>query len=202
VSFHIVKSNALFLHIPKTGGTWIEQASTSAGIEIVSAPALSNVTWRHSLLNQYLNRYEFVFAFVRHPLTWYESWWKFQTWLNWRDHEPNVWHPQNVLKPCASNDFDEFIRLCIKHEPAYVTRLYEWYLGPEGAEFVSFIGRYEHLADDLVKVYRSLSLEFDEPALRAQAPANVSLVEPPAWDKELKARMLEMETPAIRRFYF
>lgn len=203
MSFHIVKSNALFLHIPKTGGTWIERATQAAGIETGPSKAISDVTWRHSLVSHYLDRYDFIFTFVRHPLAWYESWWKFQTWLNWRDHEPGVWHPQNILEKCASNDFSEFIRLCIRLEPAYITRLYEWYIGPEGGEFVGFVGRYEHLADDLVQVFQMLSLEFDEVALRAQAPANVSLSPygEIRWDEELKMRILELEAPIIKRFY-
>lgn len=203
MSFKILNANALFLHIPKTGGTWIEHATHAAGIEMQAAPALKHVTWRHSLVNQYLNKYSFIFAFVRHPLTWYESWWKFQTWLKWRDHEPGVWHPQGILAKCASDDFSEFIDNCIKHEPAYVTRMYEWYLGPQGAEFVSFVGRYEHLADDLVRVFNTLSVTFDEDTLRAQAPVNVSESPfgKPAWDEGLRAKILQLEGPAIRRFY-
>lgn len=203
MSIHLFKPQALFLHIPKTGGNWIEEALRAACINAEYAKAMSGVTWRHSLVRHYTDSFDFIFTFVRHPLSWYESWWKFQTWGNWVEFEPGVWHPQRILERCASNDFSEFIRLCIQHEPAYVSRMYEWYIGPQGSEFVNFVGRYEHLADDLVQVLRRLSLVFDEAALRNTPPANVS--QPPygqpIWDEALKSRMIELEAPGIRRFY-
>ncbi|MEP0956670.1 sulfotransferase family protein [Leptolyngbya sp. FACHB-1515] len=175
----------------------------AAGIETETDRTTSGVTWRHSLLRHYVDRYDCVFTFVRHPLTWYESWWKFQTWLNWKDHEPGVWHPQKILERCESNDFSKFIRLCIQLEPAYVTRMYEWYIGPPEGEFVDFVGRYEHLTDDLIQILRLRSVEFDEAILRAYAPANVSLspLGKPVWDEALKAQILELEAPVIKRFY-
>ncbi len=53
------------------------------------------------------------------------------------------------------------------HEPGYVSRMYEWYLGPPGLGWVDTVGPYEHLADDLVAILRSLSYDFDEAAFRA-----------------------------------
>ncbi len=203
MSLHLIKSDSLFLHIPKTGGTWVEEALKASGVEAEYAKAISNVTWRHSLVSQYTQAYDFVFTFVRHPISWYESWWKFQTSLSWIEHEPGVWHPQRVLGKCASNNFAEFTLSCIEQEPAYVSRMYEWYIGPPGCEFVNFIGHYERLTDDLARVLRLLSQEFDEEVLSTCSPVNVSSKQhgEPVWDKELKARMLALEAPAIERFY-
>ena len=203
MSLRLIKSKSLFLHIPKTGGTWVEETLKASGVKAEYAKAVDGVTWRHSLVSQYTENYDFIFAFVRHPLSWYESWWKMQTSLNWTEWEPEVWHPQRVLGKCASNNFSEFIELCIEREPAYLSRMYEWYLGPPGYEFVNFVARYEHLADDLVRILRFLSEEFEEERLRSFPQANVSLSPygEPVWDEELKTRLLGLEAPAIRRFY-
>ncbi len=202
MSTHLIQANALFLHIPKTGGTWVEEALKACGIATEYAPALDTVSWRHPLRGHLTQSFRFAFTFVRHPLSWYESWWKFQARV-WTRYEPEVWHPQRVLERCAADDFSTFVRLCLEHEPAYVSRLYEWYIGPPGLEFVDLICRYENLADDLVRVLRLLGYDFDEAALRGQAPANVSrkYAGEPVWDPELRRCVLEVEAPAIRRFY-
>jgi hypothetical protein len=202
VSLHLVSANALFLHIPKTGGSWVEAALKRCGIETAYAPAAPGVTWRHHLMSDMTRSYARTFAFVRHPISWYESWWKFQA-KHWHRFEEGVWHPQRVLEACADDDFNGFIRRCLEREPGYVSRMYEWYLGPPGRSFVEMIGRYERLADDLVAVLRSLGYVFSETTLREQPPENVSPKEcgEPIWDEGLRRRILESEAPALRRFY-
>jgi hypothetical protein len=202
MSQHLIKANALFLHIPKTGGSWVESVMQRLGIDAVNPKTLRTASWRHCLRHQFLESFRSSFAFVRHPVSWYESWWKFQaqTWVRW---EPGVWHPQRGLERCASDDFNEFIHLCIEHEPAYVSRMYEWYIGPPGVQYVNRVGRHESLADDLVEILRSLGYEPDEAVLRIHAPANVSAKKcgDPIWDPQLKRRILELEAPALKRFY-
>jgi len=202
MSVSLPGSDALFLHIPKTGGCWVEQALIQARTRNELPATIPGVTWRHSLLSMFKRRYRFVFTFVRHPLSWYESWWKFQAGI-WTIFEPGVWHPQRCLERFQANDFSEFIRLCIKHEPGYVSRMYEWYIGPEGYEFVDFVGRQETLVDDLTLVLNMLGEAFDHEQLFAVAPVNVSrkVHGEPVWDPALKRQILELEAPAIRRFY-
>ena|SRR5271166_5029024 len=70
MSAQLVGSNALFLHIPKTGGTWVEQALIQTGVQTAAPPTIQGVTYRHCLLSMLEKRHPFVFTFVRHPLSW------------------------------------------------------------------------------------------------------------------------------------
>lgn len=202
MALHLVKANALFLHIPKTGGSWVEDVLTHLGIETQGVRTLPGATLRHPLVCQIEQRFDFSFAFVRHPVTWYKSWWKYQT-PQWLPHEPGNWHPQRVLDRCGHDDFAQFIRQVLEREPGYLTRLYEWYIGPPDWMHVKFVCHYESLAEDLATVLRYLRYPFDEQALRRFPPVNVSEIRraKPVWDRELLKRLLEAEAPTIRRFY-
>ena len=202
MSVSLRHSGALFLHIPKTGGSWVEHTLGQIGIEIDPAETIPGVTYRHSLLPMIRREHPLAFTFVRHPLSWYESWWKFQAGI-WTVFEPGVWHPQRVLERCQSDDFNEFIRLAIEHEPSYVSRMYEWFIGPPGHDFVQFVGRQENLAEDLIAVLMTLGYEVDAPAIRRIARANESQKRygEPVWDPDLRRKVLELEASAIRRFY-
>src|SRR5262245_7193832 len=99
MSVYLRQTGALFLHIPKTGGSWVEHTLEQSGFEIDQADTIEGVTYRHSLLSMIRREQSFVFTFVRHPLLWLESWWKFQAGI-WEIWEPGLWHPQRVLERC------------------------------------------------------------------------------------------------------
>src|SRR5439155_11120636 len=67
----IVLPQATFLHIPKCGGTWVVRAMAAAGLPMQVIPA----GCQHAIA---ATEGRFVFTFVRHPLTWYASFWKYR----------------------------------------------------------------------------------------------------------------------------
>jgi hypothetical protein len=127
MSVHLLDLNALFLHIPKTGGSWVEKTLGEAGLRIEQPATIEGVTYRHCLVSMFKDRYPFVFTFVRHPLRWYESWWKFQADI-WREFEPGVWHPQRTLEACRADDFSEWLMgpdRCLGISPTGFSRIHQ-----------------------------------------------------------------------------
>lgn len=203
MSFLLTNHNAAFIHIPKTGGQWVK--SVLEKCELGKRIDNFGGTSRDHSSPHDLPGIPVFFAFVRHPVSWYESWWKFQAG-HWRSHDAERWHPQRPLNACCSDSFERFISRCLVHEPAYVTRLYEWYFGPPEQSWIQFFGRYENLREDLKSVLRLIGVEVNERIVsiidtHPAVNASQSLRGNPRWTKRLIVNVRKSEIATIRRFY-
>lgn len=156
---------SVFTHLPKTGGTWVLQVLEDLGLlrerchqhlnitEIRRDPALAG--WRG------LD----AFAFVRHPVSWYQSYWAFKMQYGWLDH------PDAVLDTeCRSDDFNTFIRNCVDRHPGYLSSYYRRFL-----EGVRYVGRHEALRESLIWILDQLGEAFDRNLVYEAVPRNVSV---------------------------
>ena len=192
VSQVLIFKNAVFLHVPKTGGTWVKAAVSNADIEFEEYLVDGDI---HGDLSYCRFRDRFIFAFVREPLSVYQSYWRFKTMVGWDPRNP-------FDMDCAAPTFDTFVENVLRLEPAWCSRMFEDYVGRTVADEISFVGRYEALADDLVRALGMIGASFDEAALRATPPVNVSTVsrELTQWSPELEARVKRSEERALLRF--
>ena len=178
----------LFIHVPKTGGTWVKKAMESGGVSVsVEGPAVHPRIWELDRRGRY------TFAFVRDPLSWWGSEWKFRRFHGYREYRD---HPYDRWLDLG---FDRFLEKVVDECPGYLSRVYEHHLGPID-DSIDFVGHYESLGDDLVKALRLAGEEFDEKSVRAVPVTNESGC--PVWvvPKLLKA-LQEAEQPAYERFY-
>lgn len=227
----ILKGGALFLHIPKTGGNWVTKVLMESGlIEGSLGPKHADITHLFSLTSggmagsakfvyhrqDYLKYFlkkktglfgrnkPFMFCFVRNPIIWLESWFKYmsqptQNWLSWGDERDiNKWHPNSVLNGVGHADFNQYIRNVIKKRPGYVTEMYGWYTTPE----IDYIGRQENLKEDLITILKSMELKFDESLVRNYPIVGGSREpgRPIVWDETLKEEVLRLEYAGLVRY--
>ena len=218
----LLKNDALFLHVPKTGGTWVTGVLEELGL------VRCRVSTKHSDMERVVHggrhfplrhleklarfgpgwsgrlRRAYKFCFVRHPLTWYESWWKYMTnrgwhpWSTWKGRRQ--WHPIADLDGLGSPDFGTFVRNVCERQPGFVTRLYESY-APDG---IDFVGKMETLADDLGRVLAAIGAPHDPGALGRRPRANVSpeAARPVVWDAALRREVERLERGALERFRY
>ncbi len=217
----LLTNGAVFFHVPKTGGMWVTSvldelellqcrlAGKHADIEHVvnclrhtplrwvEAAAKAGPGWARRARTAY------QFCFVRHPLSWYESYWMFtkaRGWPRWSVNRRGRWrwHPNGPLDGLGHDDFNRFIDKLLEDEPGYLTRMYSWYV----TDSTNFIGRQERLADDLIAVLRDMDVPFDERLIRMRAPLNAAdrSLERPRWDPGLKRELLEAEQEILDRF--
>ena len=154
---------SVFTHLPKTGGTWVGYVLERMGLlhamsrphmsirEIRSDPTLSD--W-HGLD---------AFAFVRHPVSWYQSYWGFKMTSGWLDRE------SVPLDRCRSDDFNGFVRNCIERHPGHLSAYYREFL-----KGVRYIGRHEIMRESLILILDQLGERFSRDIIYGAPCQNVS----------------------------
>ena len=182
----------VFLHIPKTGGSWVSQAMANAGIELDELGA-------HPQGAEVEIGGRFTFAFVREPLSWFGSAWKFHRRVS-LSHWPTI-------NDWIDLDFPGFVDGMVVSSPGYLSEYFRAFIGPPEDQ-IDFVGRYEQLADDLVTALRSAGQDFDEDALRAMPRVNRSLNQDNPLDTATTAcpaatvrRLHQSEREIYTRFY-
>lgn len=158
----IVLPKSIFLHIPKTGGEWVRKVLWDNHLEAVP---LDPGRQKHAPLQWFEERGNFNrvcrFAFVRDPLAWYWSFFRYQTARDWREI------PEVALSDCRAPDFGRFLNnVFSRRKPNWLSRLYENYIGhPSWA--IEFVGRTERLADHLGYILTRIGERYDPDTLRS-----------------------------------
>lgn len=145
---------AIFLHIPKTGGTWVRgyfkdsnMLRREIGLEHINSGDLEPTE-------------DLIFCFVRHPLTWYMSYWECKQHISDRRG--------GYLDTIVDLSFHEFLNNILQTTPGYLTGFYRGY-----TERCRFIGKQENLKKDLNCLLKHLRILYDENALFGRQFENV-----------------------------
>lgn len=197
----LATDKSVFLHIPKTGGIWVRQAIKECGI------TCDEIGDQHSHFPQisklkdkgyYDNK--FIFAFVRHPITWYQSRWAFRMKYGWRAQHPLDFN-------CASNDFTVFVENAIRFKPTgWVTWEYSNYIDTVPGE-IDYVGTTENIVNDLITILSSAGERFDALAIRSLNRLNNSDMDGYSssywakYTKDLLNKVLEVESAVIDKYY-
>jgi hypothetical protein len=197
----VILPNSVFLHVPKAGGTWVREVLKNAKLtqdELTSISSDESTegkmrSWHCVPQDKSIFDGKYVFCFVRHPLTWYQSHWAF------RKRNKN-WNQGNRLdEKCQSKYFDKFISNVVKEFPeGYLHWLYGFY-----TQHADFIGKVENLQQDLMKALDMAGEEHRIDDLASVTPRNVT---PVKYTREAKytlenaLRILELEQKAIEEY--
>lgn len=210
------KSKALFLHVPRTGGTWITSALDESGVSVSrwNSAIPRGLPRKHGLLwhlrDKRRSSVKQSFAFVRHPKDYYQSVW---TYLKSKGVDKRgrmlrrfQWHPFHPAIRRWDGNFREWIVNMTTYEPKWMSRLVDLYIGPKGAEFCDYVGRTERLVDDFVEIMSCLGYErgmFDVDRLKDMGKLNRNYYQ--STDTidlgSLEDEIQNAEHEVIRRFY-
>jgi len=201
---------AIFLHVPKTGGLFIEHYLRS----------ITKVQWlgnRHSHMRMigsiaYDKRF-FKFCFLRKPSDWYQSYWQMKMGETPIDqkHRKDHWfmlgighdrggihqlhHPTWDIDPfCGSDDLNEFVKNCSKLD-GYLNNLYKEFVG-WGFAKCDFVGEFDNLIPDLKKVLNHLDIKFEPKALEQKPKYN------PSKKRQQLSKEVEADINYVESYYF
>lgn len=238
MAIYLKDYNAVFLHIPKTGGIHVRYILKDVlhlntvdtgyrhshrnflGRRAITSSVLRFVPFKvklalHNLLlhigtDEYRNA--FKFAFVRHPLDWYHSYWTYRikkllerNLKSWSiPRSSTLWAPlADFQKNCGSFVFEKFIDNVIEKHPGFLTKFYELFIGTEEYP-INFIGRAENLNEDLIKALKKIGVSFDAEKIRHVAKIHATdnkYKRLAVYKEEQKQKILELEHGIIKRFY-
>lgn len=166
----VVLHNSIFLHIPKTGGEWVREVLWCSGLESLR---LHPGERKHADIayfdaNNNFGR-NFRFAFVRHPVSWYRSYFTYQIGRRRDIKEISL---EQYLSG-GTRSFGEFIQKVTEAAPGFLGRFYSRYVGAPGKE-IDYIGRTEHLREDLATALRLAGETCPSELIEKMPPRNVS----------------------------
>lgn len=187
----LILPNSCFIHVPKTGGSWVRKAIIASGIacEEYSVNGNCHIGYKDCPCPD-----KFRFGFVRHPVSICRSYWQFKMGAGWDSSN-------QMDIDCQSDNFHEFIRKVLDKRPGSYGRSLTDLLG-KGKTEIEYIGKYENLVEDLIEALTRAGEAFDERAIRGFPPINVSdkIRFPAELSAELEVEVVTAEIEVIQRF--
>lgn len=201
----------LIQHIPRCGGSFVERALDELKIPYVRwlEKQPDRLPRKHSLLEHYrrepMREVRAVACWVREPVAYYKSVWCWLTQAGERGRRKLLtkwsWHPHASAARLYAPDFGRWVWLVLDREPAWATRIFESYTGPEGGEFCQFVGRCETIAEDLPELLDRVGFVADQQVVQNIPRQNESKVPKPEIGRWAEDKIRESERVAIRRWY-
>ena len=198
----LVTDKMIFLHIPKTGGSYTRAIISSLSLghnEISDFHA-----WFNKIPNNIIDSMpdgSLIWGLVRHPVTWYQS--------RWAHRCANGWCPENSFDyDCVSNDFNKFVNNCLDmHPEGWLSQKYTKYFSGIPHRFKEYIGKYEDLDNSIKHALIESGTLYSESEFPEIAPVNVSILDGltssklALYDRDTYERVTEVERVAIDRYY-
>lgn len=207
-------NKCIFYHIPKTGGMWVREALEQ------SVPSFSRVkeyqsrhkyglvrghkTPKMVLSGDINNKKLYSFTFVRHPYSWYKSYWAYRI-----VYGSDLQIPGKIvdfpLEPLWCEDFEKFTKAVLRAYPdGILSKIYQCYVGKDGLA-LDFIGKQENLVDDLILALTLAEEDFDADKIKNTNKVNLSGSMQRFSDVKLtektKRRLMETESWILKTFY-
>lgn len=182
-------ARAVFLHIPKTGGTFVTDYFKETGMDHGNKDLALRAHVHGDLLQEVLPyTQDLMFCFVRHPLTWYRSYWIHKNTL--APSRETTYIDSKVDLP-----FLDFLHIIQQDHPGYLTKFFSGFTGR-----CRFIGKMENLRDDLNTVLKYLRSPYNKEYLYKKPLSNVNPQSDQKYTIEAALAVMETEKEIVKMY--
>jgi hypothetical protein len=202
----IILKKCRFLCHPKTGSETVTAALLRA-CDVQEIIGADNPADYHATADDHRGEHLPSFAFVRHPLSWYPSYWNHRQCHGWRTQVMfragvNTDRKAQIDGLYSSANFNCWASNLVEHEPGWISNRSELWTGTAGNP-IDFVGTTENLMADLFTALRYFGESFDGEALNRTYARNVGNYGrcKPQWDALTEANVMKSENKIIQRFY-
>jgi len=203
--------DAVFLHVPRTGGTFLRTVL----VDHFRGEVLGDMTEDDH--NDRILAERFIqdgkrclfFCFVRHPLRWIYS-----TWAYWTENSPTIRdqgkarkkrtgkfrkYTEELHEIIVEGDINRTLRNLVELHPGYVSRTFEGF-----AKGCDRIGKYERLHDEFFEIMEAFGIPISDAMRenirgRERIQFTTTMILP---DKDLTEEVLKTEREAMERFEY
>lgn len=187
----LILNNSRFFCCPKTGSQFCTQAISSCCV------VYEHPEEYHAGVSAKSGNHLPTFGFVRHPVSWYESYWRYRMGSGWLDDG------HQVDRDCKADNLEMFIENVLNQYPGWMSRGFEYWMGPN-LDYFAFVGKYESLLDDLCSALNFFGEPYDEVKLRNTPAINVgdrARFPSSPLNNSIVKRIEESERRIIEKFY-
>lgn len=133
-----------------------------------------------------------IFAFVRHPVQWWGSYWAYRQTEGWTSDHPIDVH-------CRADHFETFIENVLRTMPGYCSRMMREFVGYDRNAVI--VGRHESLERDLDTMLRIVGFAVPFKRSTPIPKINVSDPAPRTLSAGLEAELNDAERDIVNEFY-
>jgi hypothetical protein len=220
---YLLKNNSIFLHVPKTGGSYIKTVLLANNLivprfvkknsyrigenkHIDLSQALSILTsYQKNILYPFVSLKDnpFIFYFVRHPKGWYESYFKYLVGIDFKKfgQTGNIrqMHPLSPLNELYSKSFNVFMSNILEKEPHFLTKLYFRY---SHSRLIGYVGKQENMKEDLQNIISHIYPTIKDRIILPNTLINKSKNITINWEPNLYDRMMDQEKITLTTYNY